>query len=45
MLGPLEVFFDGKPVSVPAGKGRVLPATLLLRLNQFVSVDELVERM
>lgn len=45
MLGPLEVLFNGVPVVVPAGKGRVLLATLLLRPNQFVSVDELVERL
>ncbi|GAB2852825.1 BTAD domain-containing putative transcriptional regulator [Lentzea nigeriaca] len=45
MLGPLEVLFNGKPIVVPAGKGRVLLATLLLRPNQFVSVDELVERL
>lgn len=41
----MEVLFDGEPVFVPAGKGRVLLATLLLRPNEFVSVDELVERL
>ncbi len=45
MLGPLQVLFDGAQIPVPAGKGRVLLATLLLRPNQFVSVDELVERL
>ncbi|HUQ57880.1 AfsR/SARP family transcriptional regulator [Lentzea sp.] len=45
VLGPLEVRFDGDPVVVPAGKGRVLLATLLLRPDEFVSVDELVERL
>ncbi len=45
VLGPLEVLLDGKPVSVPAGRGRVLLATLLLRPNRFVSSDELVERL
>lgn len=45
VLGPLEVLRDGVPVPVPAGRGRVLLATLLLRPNQFVSVDELVERL
>ncbi|HEX7302657.1 AfsR/SARP family transcriptional regulator [Lentzea sp.] len=45
VLGPLEVRFDGEPVVVPAGKGRVLLATLLLRPNEFVSVDQLVERL
>ncbi|WP_052684320.1 AfsR/SARP family transcriptional regulator [Lentzea aerocolonigenes] len=45
VLGPLEVLLDGEPVAVPAGRGRVLLATLLLRANQFVPVDELVERV
>ncbi|MDX8148256.1 BTAD domain-containing putative transcriptional regulator [Lentzea sp. BCCO 10_0061] len=45
VLGPLEVLLDGEPVAVPAGRGRVLLATLLLRANEFVSVDELVERV
>ncbi|WP_167974094.1 AfsR/SARP family transcriptional regulator, partial [Lentzea indica] len=45
VLGPLEVLVDGEPVSVPAGRSRVLLATLLLRANEFVSVDELVERV
>jgi DNA-binding SARP family transcriptional activator/Tfp pilus assembly protein PilF len=45
VLGPLQVLRDGVPVAVPAGRGRVLLATLLLRPNQFVSVDELVDRL
>ncbi|USX50722.1 BTAD domain-containing putative transcriptional regulator [Lentzea sp. HUAS12] len=45
VLGPLEVLADGEPVAVPAGRGRLLLATLLLRPNRFVSVDELVERL
>ncbi|MDX8032344.1 BTAD domain-containing putative transcriptional regulator [Lentzea sp. BCCO 10_0856] len=45
VLGPLEVLRDGVPVALPAGQGRVLLATLLLRPNQFVSVDELVDRL
>ncbi|MET9228741.1 BTAD domain-containing putative transcriptional regulator [Lentzea sp. NPDC003310] len=45
VLGPLEVLADGEPVAVPAGRGRVLLATLLLRPNRFVSVDELVDRL
>ncbi|MGW6931290.1 BTAD domain-containing putative transcriptional regulator [Lentzea sp. NPDC054927] len=45
VLGPLEVLLDGEPVTVPAGRGRVLLATLLLRPNRFVSVDELIERV
>ncbi|PWK91603.1 DNA-binding SARP family transcriptional activator [Lentzea atacamensis] len=45
VLGPLEVLLDGEPVAVPAGRGRVLLATLLLRANEFVPVDELVDRV
>ncbi|MGW6449566.1 BTAD domain-containing putative transcriptional regulator [Lentzea sp. NPDC055074] len=45
MLGPLEVTFDGDPVAIPAGKCRVLLATLLLRPNRFVSTHRLVERL
>lgn len=45
VLGPLEVLADGEPVAVSAGRGQVLLATLLLRANTFVSVDELVERV
>jgi len=45
VLGPLEVLLDGEPVDVPAGRGRVLLATLLLRANQLVPVDELVDRL
>ncbi|MEU7475655.1 BTAD domain-containing putative transcriptional regulator [Lentzea sp. NPDC042327] len=45
VLGPLEVLLDGAPVTVPAGRCRVLLATLLLRANEFVSVDELVDRL
>ena len=45
VLGPLEVLRDGEPVALPAGRGRVLLATLLLRANEFVTVDELVDRV
>ncbi|MGW4211827.1 BTAD domain-containing putative transcriptional regulator [Lentzea sp. NPDC004789] len=45
VLGPLEVLADGVPVPVPAGRGRVLLATLLLRANELVTVDELVDRV
>ncbi|GLZ30483.1 SARP family transcriptional regulator [Lentzea sp. NBRC 105346] len=36
---------DGREVTVPAGHARVLLATLLLRPNRFVSVDELIDRL
>ncbi|MGW6933993.1 BTAD domain-containing putative transcriptional regulator [Lentzea sp. NPDC054927] len=45
VLGPLEVLLDGEPVAVPAGRCHVLLAVLLLRPNQFLSVDELVDRV
>ncbi|MFI6098971.1 BTAD domain-containing putative transcriptional regulator [Lentzea sp. NPDC051213] len=45
VLGPLEVLLDGAPVGVPAGRCRVLLATLLLRANEFVPLHEIVERM
>ncbi|ANZ37626.1 hypothetical protein BBK82_17780 [Lentzea guizhouensis] len=45
VLGPVEVVRDGVPVALPAGRGRVLLATLLLRPNRFVPVDELVDRL
>ena len=44
VLGPLEVLADGVPVAVPAGRCHVLLATLLLRPNRLVSVDELIDR-
>ncbi|GHH42790.1 SARP family transcriptional regulator [Lentzea cavernae] len=43
VLGALEVTLDGADVPVPVGRCRVLLAALLLRPNQFVSVDELAE--
>ncbi|WP_086663918.1 AfsR/SARP family transcriptional regulator [Lentzea kentuckyensis] len=45
VLGPLEVLLDGVPVAVPAGRCHVLLAALLLRANQFLPVDELVDRV
>ncbi|MEV6243114.1 BTAD domain-containing putative transcriptional regulator [Lentzea sp. NPDC051838] len=45
VLGPLEVLLDGAPVVVPAGRCRVLLATLLLRANEFVPTAEIVERL
>ncbi|MGW6442726.1 BTAD domain-containing putative transcriptional regulator [Lentzea sp. NPDC055074] len=45
VLGPLEVVFDGAVVPLPAGRSRVLLATLLLRPNQVVPIDALVDRL
>ncbi|MBW4716003.1 AfsR/SARP family transcriptional regulator [Saccharothrix obliqua] len=43
VLGPLEVRHGGEPVPVPAGKVRALLAVLLLRANETVPADELVD--
>jgi DNA-binding SARP family transcriptional activator len=43
LLGPLLVRVGRKPVRVSAGKQRVLLATLLVRANQVVAVDDLSE--
>ncbi|GHH37790.1 AfsR/SARP family transcriptional regulator [Lentzea cavernae] len=45
VLGPLEVLLDGEPVPVPGGRCHVLLATLLLRPNRLVPVDELVDHV
>ncbi|MET9228739.1 BTAD domain-containing putative transcriptional regulator [Lentzea sp. NPDC003310] len=45
VLGPLEVLLDGVAVNVPAGRCRVLLATLLLHANEPVSTREIVERL
>ncbi|MFI9811662.1 AfsR/SARP family transcriptional regulator [Saccharothrix variisporea] len=45
LLGPLEVRRDGQPVALPSAKQRVVLATLLLRANQVVTVDELIDRL
>ncbi|MEV4179203.1 BTAD domain-containing putative transcriptional regulator [Nonomuraea sp. NPDC049709] len=45
VLGPLTMTRDGMTWSVPGGKIRVLLATLLLRPNQFVTLDQLTERL
>ncbi|MFC4117037.1 AfsR/SARP family transcriptional regulator [Nonomuraea zeae] len=43
VLGPLEVEIEGRQVSLPAGKHRVLLAALLLRGNLTVRRDELID--
>ncbi|WP_309115127.1 BTAD domain-containing putative transcriptional regulator [Saccharothrix sp.] len=45
VLGSLEVWHHGNRVSVPAGRAKVLLATLLLRANEVVSADTLVDRV
>ncbi|SFQ70933.1 DNA-binding transcriptional activator of the SARP family [Amycolatopsis arida] len=44
VLGPLEVERNGRPVSVPAGKQRVILALLLLHHDRMVTVEELVDK-
>ncbi|GAA3884610.1 BTAD domain-containing putative transcriptional regulator [Saccharothrix violaceirubra] len=45
LLGSLEVRSAGAPVPVASGKQRVVLATLLLRANEVVTVDELIDRL
>ncbi|NUT99123.1 MAG: AfsR/SARP family transcriptional regulator, partial [Saccharothrix sp.] len=45
VLGPLEVWHDGTRVPVPAGRGAVLLASLLLHANEVVPADTLVDRV
>jgi DNA-binding SARP family transcriptional activator/tetratricopeptide (TPR) repeat protein len=45
LLGPLIVLHDGAAVPIPKGKQRAVLATLLLRANQFVSFEELIESL
>lgn len=45
ILGPLEVIYDGKPIAIPSKRQRALLALLLLRLNEVVPVDELIEQL
>src|SRR5439155_8893543 len=45
LLGPLEVFVEGRPVELPRGKPRALLARLLLDAGRVVSVETLVESL
>lgn len=45
ILGPLEILRAGRPVVVPAAKQRVVLAALLLKANQVVGVEELIDRL
>jgi YVTN family beta-propeller protein len=45
ILGPLEVWKDGRRVELGVGKQRALLAVLLLRANQVVSTDELIDAL
>jgi DNA-binding SARP family transcriptional activator len=45
ILGPLEVRDNGEPVAVGGGKQRVLLALLILRPNEVVSSDRLIDEL
>src|SRR5262245_4607575 len=45
VLGPLEVLRDGKVVPIPAPKQRALLGLLLLRANEPVSQEELIDQL
>lgn len=45
VLGRLEVVVGGRRFVVPAGKQRILLATLLLSANDVVTVEELIDRL
>lgn len=43
LLGPVGAFAGTEPVELPSHRPRVLLAALLLRVNQTVPIDELVD--
>ncbi|MEU7525824.1 BTAD domain-containing putative transcriptional regulator [Saccharothrix sp. NPDC042600] len=45
VLGPVEVWQEGRLVPLPAGRTQVLLAALLLRSDQVVPVEDLVSRV
>jgi DNA-binding SARP family transcriptional activator len=45
ILGPLEVIEDGQPLPLGPPKQRMLLAALLLRSNEVVSTDELIDAL
>jgi DNA-binding SARP family transcriptional activator/ABC-type branched-subunit amino acid transport system substrate-binding protein len=45
ILGPLEVFVEGKRIDIPGGKQRELLAMLLLHANEIVSADSLIDAL
>ncbi|MDQ0784629.1 BTAD domain-containing putative transcriptional regulator [Streptomyces sp. B3I8] len=45
ILGPLEVWRDGHPVVIRAGKLRLLLAALLTEVNQVVTAERLMSRL
>jgi DNA-binding SARP family transcriptional activator/ABC-type transport system substrate-binding protein/streptogramin lyase len=45
LLGPVEVLRDGRPIALGGGKPRALLALLLLRANEVVSRDRLIDAL
>jgi DNA-binding SARP family transcriptional activator len=45
LLGPLEVLRDGEPLKVTGERQRALLSLLLVRANEFVSTDRIVEEL
>ena len=45
ILGPLEVVVDGAPIELRGRKQRALLALLLLRANEIVPADVLIEEL
>jgi DNA-binding SARP family transcriptional activator len=43
LLGPLEVVAEGRPLPLPGGRPRALLALLLLRANQIVPTDRVID--
>ena len=45
ILGPIEAWADGRPVSLGGGQQRAVLALLLLDANRVVSSDRLIEEL
>ena len=45
VLGPLEAVIDGRPVTLPSTKARLLLAALVVQANEVVSTDRLFEAL
>src|ERR1700728_4286572 len=45
VLGPLELIADGRTIALPAAKHRALLAALLVRANQAVPADGLIDAL
>lgn len=45
ILGPVEGFIDGRPLALAGAKQRALLAILLVRANEVVSIDSLIDEL